>query len=259
MRFRKYLEIIKFQEKSQFQYLGNNIVWSFDRLGFVLGVILIYVFSKGGNLGETIQYIAISNVIYNLAYSWPNIDISSNIFDGKFSSDLLVPIPIYRKYFLIYIGKNIFGYFLATLPSMLILIVFSWKFFTFQFSILNLIFSIPLILIGYWIYFSLSFIVGLLTFWVIKADATQELFYTIRSFFRGDLYNLTIPALYFSGILYQPFAFTGHHIYMIFVGKYDPVQILWTYFGAIFWAIVLYFISKFILKLGLKKYESVGL
>ena len=172
---------------------------------------------------------------------------------------MIYSLPLYWKYFCVHIGKNLFGYFLISLPGILLVMLLSWKYFTFTFLWSNLILSLPLLIFAYWVYFSLSFLTGLVTFWIIQYEPLGEIFYTVRSFFRGDLYNLTLPAAVFPVILYQPFAFTGHHIYMIFIGKYNSTEIILTYLGSLIWGIILYKMCRLVLKIGLKKYEAVGM
>jgi len=45
----------------------------------------------------------------------------------------------------------------------------------------------------------------------------------------------------------------------IYLGKYDTFQTVLVFGGGIFWCVLLYFLAKFVFKMGLKKNESVGL
>jgi ABC-type uncharacterized transport system permease subunit len=45
----------------------------------------------------------------------------------------------------------------------------------------------------------------------------------------------------------------------IYLGKYDFNQTLMVFAGGIAWCIVLYFLAKWVFKMGLKRNEAVGL
>jgi ABC-type uncharacterized transport system permease subunit len=44
----------------------------------------------------------------------------------------------------------------------------------------------------------------------------------------------------------------------IYLGKYDPNQILQTFVGGIAWCIVLWVLARLVFKAGLKRNEAVG-
>jgi ABC-type uncharacterized transport system permease subunit len=50
-----------------------------------------------------------------------------------------------------------------------------------------------------------------------------------------------------------------HHPMQIYLGEYNSLDILLVFLGGIVWCLVLYFLAKFVFKLGLKRNESVGL
>ena len=56
-----------------------------------------------------------------------------------------------------------------------------------------------------------------------------------------------------------PYAWVLHHQVQIYLGKYSTVQSLLVFVGGLVWCIILYFLAKIILKIGLKRNESVGL
>ena len=59
--------------------------------------------------------------------------------------------------------------------------------------------------------------------------------------------------------LANPFSFTFYHPVQIYLGKYDNFQTAIVFLGRIFWCAFLYFLAKFVFKMGLKRNESLGL
>jgi ABC-type uncharacterized transport system permease subunit len=59
--------------------------------------------------------------------------------------------------------------------------------------------------------------------------------------------------------LLNPFGFMFFQPMQILLGKYDLNQILLTLLTSVIWAFVLILIANKVLKIGLKKNESVGL
>lgn len=69
--------------------------------------------------------------------------------------------------------------------------------------------------------------------------------------------DLLIPNFYAN--LFNPFGYLFFHPMQIYLGIYSPFETFYVFAGGITWCIILYFLAKFIFKLGLKRNEAVGL
>ncbi len=60
-------------------------------------------------------------------------------------------------------------------------------------------------------------------------------------------------------LAFLPTSWLLHHPMQIYLGKYSSLETFYTFFGGLIWCFVLYFLAKWVFKLGLKRNESVGL
>ena len=79
----------------------------------------------------------------------------------------------------------------------------------------------------------------------------------------GILTGVIIPLdklpFYKEIIQFLPTTWSLHHPMQIYLGKYDTFQTFLVFLGGVSWCILLYFLAKFVFKMGLKRNESVGL
>jgi ABC-2 type transport system permease protein len=217
--------------------------------------LLIYSsFSETKNLsGE----LALTNYIFQFSLiawgtSW---DLRFNIIKGGLSNALLVPTDYIFRQFFVAIGFNSFVFFLRSLVLIPIL------YFTSSPVILsgNILFVLILMVISFISFIYLEIIIGSTAFWLnIASNRIIEIFYDLVPLLSGALVLLSLNPI--TNIFkYNPFALVAYHPIQIYLGKYYTNEIIFVFAGGLIWGIILYFLSKFIFKLGLKRNEAVGL
>jgi ABC-type uncharacterized transport system permease subunit len=60
-------------------------------------------------------------------------------------------------------------------------------------------------------------------------------------------------------LAYTPFAYAVYHPIQIYYGNYSLDQTLWVYIYGLTWFFGLFTLSNYLFRLGLKKFEGVGL
>lgn len=258
-RHYKWLYIILFYQKREMKYKINNIVWSLTMIGYVGSITFVYYFANKSIFSEVVEYMFYTHILFLMANPWINLDLSNRIFEGKLTADLLSPTHVFWKYIFAFVGRNNLAYNIISIPSIIIFWLFIRQYLTTTITFENFILTIPMVIIGYFIYYCIGFMIGSVAFWVNRTDAVNEFLYMIRGILRGDIVMLSITSLYWQGILIQPFAFVGYHAFKILTSKYSQIETIGTFIVAIFWCIVLFILSRIIFKFGLKHYEAVGL
>jgi ABC-2 type transport system permease protein len=260
----KWIYFIKFGQKVETAYRGNNFIWTFSGLFYCAVLSFTWIVATKGSstysTDEIVSYIIFTNIFVSLHNSWLMMTLGNRIQNGSFNQHLLQPCSFFWYQFFSYIGRSVINYFVLNLPAFLILLFIFKNIFIFQFNLYYLLITFLMIPICYFIYHSISFILGCMAFWLKQTDALNTFFYSFRNFFRGDNIPLWILILYLGNfILFTPFAFLVHHPFQIYLGKYSATEIIYTFVGGIAWCFVLWILARVIFKLGLKKNEAVGL
>ena len=256
----KWWFIAKFYFKSNTVYRWNSLMWLLGSLVMVLGTILVWYINFSGKSNFEIEFSQVFTyfivgeaLIFGSAIQF---DIGENIQDGKLISRLLRPTDC-----LFYYVCRAFGYQFFENISKLLIYSFIGLIFA-QFLILpsfwNFCFFILLSVLAYFINTLIGIIVGLTAFWFTAFFGSASFFDNLKLLFSGKFFPLhALPIFRFSSFL--PFAFTFYHPMQIYLGKYDNFQIILVFLGGILWCILLYFLARFVFKMGLRRNESVGL
>ena len=60
-------------------------------------------------------------------------------------------------------------------------------------------------------------------------------------------------------MIWTPFTYLLHHPMQIYLGKYSALETLYVFGGGIVWCVILYYLVKWVFKMGLKRNEAIGL
>ena len=216
--------------------------------------ILLTVFYTSGNSKPVAYYLFATMIFYiftlpmNISY-----EMKDGVLFGKYVRLLILPINL--KLFMLFQSIGI-----MLVPFLIRLVIFAGLF---------LFFRVPLV-------WDLNAALGIFTaciFWIL-IGFVSELLIGASSFVLPDNKFLLqayqdIVELFAGGILpligslgflsYLPLSFAVYHPIQIYYGNYSTDQIIWVFVCGLSWFIVLYLLSNYLFKLGLKKFEVVGL
>jgi ABC-2 type transport system permease protein len=89
-------------------------------------------------------------------------------------------------------------------------------------------------------------------------DSMADIWETFKTIIAGFI--IPLDKLPFSGFLqFLPTSWLLHRPMQIYLNKYSPLETFYVFLGGLVWCLVLYFLAKWVFKLGLKRNESVGL
>ena len=221
---------------------------------------VIYIWKINNSPASLITYLAIGRVFDRLSFSEIPTILQMYISRGGLSRFLLLP----TNYFAYMIADNIGYNLIRSIINSIIILGFALIIFngSLIFTV-NIFYLIFYFVIAYLIKSFLGLMTGSIAFWVndnANSRALVESVQVASGLLSGEIIPLFIL---FSGFLnpvfWTPFAFLFHHPMQVYLGKYDFNQTLMVFTGGITWCVVLYFLAKWIFKMGLKRNEAVGL
>ena len=256
----KWWYIVKQSFKSNTTYRYNSLAWLLSSIVLVLGTLIVWYinYSQSGVLSPDFKEIFTYFVIGEgfIFASTIQFDIGENIKDGKFSNKLLMPTNYLKYYFCYQFGYQLF----ENLSKLIVYLGLALALNQFLIlpTILNFCGFLIAIVIAYLLNVAIGIIIGGSAFFLTAFFGSASLFDSLRLVFSGRLFpfdklNILKP------LAFTPFAFTFYHPMQIYLGKYDFNQTLMVFAGGIAWCLALYFLAKWIFKMGLKRNEAVGL
>ena len=258
----KWLYVVIFYYKTHITYLKDTFIRGFSEfLGLGISIFVWFITTSGNknfDTGEIVTYLLIGFLYTAFTSSWYAEDLGYEIKNGNINSSLLRPTSKFLHNFFEYIGRGVLAEILTTFVPFILLLPFIYGFIVLPIWY-NLLFTILFIPISYSIKHCIEAIFGCLAFWLVNFGGTLRLKDRIIYLLDGSKIPLNILVRYFPFVLFTPFAFLLHYPIQIYLGKYNPNEIIMTFAAGIFWCIVLFILARTIFKMGLKRNEAVGL
>lgn len=217
-------------------------------LTFIIQVSLWYALlgqgvKKDTSLSDILIYLIINSIVLTITKANISSIIESSVIDGSVTMQLIRPVSY--KYFMLssIMGQNTFKVFANVMPVMIISI------FIVDFSLLPspLYFFIFLIsvIIGMLIMFEVTYIVGLLAFWIQRCWFLEWYLNAGLAFFGGTVLPLWFYPQWLNTLSYfLPFRYITFEPVNIFLQK-TPIENLWIPIAAgIVWLLFLTMIDK---------------
>lgn len=264
---RKYILAINNTLQTYFIYRLNFIMW---RVRTVIRLLTSYffwlaVFHQGGVISGydrqmMLTYVLISSVVWAITMASRSVDISGEIASGDLVNYLLKPIKYFRYWFFRDLADKFLNIIFVIVEMCFILYLLKPPFFL-QTNLLYLFLFLFISFLALIIYFLLSCLVSLTTFWYPTHSGwpARFLFEIILIFLAGGLFPLDIlpPAIYrFLKLL--PFSYMIFFPIGTYLGRITSGEIVLGISIMIFWIIALYWILHFVWMRGLRIYESYG-
>ena len=259
----KWWYIIIFYFKAQTHYRGNSIMYSLSGLvGFGASLLIWFLTTQNSaffNTKEILTYLWVGSIYAAMSPIWYSEVLADLIVEGKLTSKLIKPSSIFWEGVCEFIGRGTLASSALLNIAPIILLPFIYKYIILPPDNRLFLLFISFIPISFIIRFYLDFIFGTFVFWLTSYGGLMAFKDNLYFFLQGGQIPLSILALFIPWIVYQPIAFQLHHPMQIYLGKYSTLETIYVFLGGIGWCICLYILAKFMFKLGLKRYESVGL
>ncbi|GAX46872.1 ABC transporter permease [Pseudolactococcus reticulitermitis] len=266
---KKYQPFINAGIKRSFAYRLDFLLY---RVGDIMGAIVTYFLwsaifnsSKHSSIGGfTIQEMSIyvflsffTGIVINTGSS-PTI--GQEIKDGSIVMRLLKPVSFMATYLFEEVGKKIVQVGILTVPILGGLIIFQIFISTVvPFDIFNLLFFSLSVLLAYLLNFYFDLCFGFTAFVLKNLWGANIMKTSIVAFMSGTLIPLVFfPSELYNILQYFPFASLIYTPVLIYLGKYDNLQLFNAIFLQIFWLVIFYTLSKIIWRIVSEKITVQG-
>jgi ABC-2 type transport system permease protein len=267
-KLKKYLQISKMSWQSNLIYRLNFIMWRLRTLVLRLGSYFfwyaVYRFNdQVGNYNRPMMltYILLGSVLQSLVLASQSYVIAQDIATGRLNHQLIRPLSYLKSMLALDLGDKLSNLFFLIFELLLIFLLFRPPFFI-QTNLFYLLSFLLVSILALFIYFYLSVLVSLITFWYPEDYGwpARFLFMVINQFLSGGMMPLDIlplPIFYLLRLL--PPAFFIFFPLQVYLGKIDTYQVYQGVAIMVFWLIILKFISQFAWKKGLRNFAAAGI
>jgi len=243
-------------------------MWQFRAFFLLLGGYFFWyaVYRFNNQIGVydeklMLTYVLLSSFLQSLILTSRNFQIAEDIATGKLNNRLIKPVNYLKSMFSLDLGAKAASIFFLFFQLAIIFMVLKPPFFI-QKDPLKLLSFILVSLGGLFVYFYLSSLISLVTFWYPEDYGwpARFLFMVVNNFLSGGVLPLDIlpPAIFNFLRLLPP----AHFIFFplqVYLGKVNNFEFFQGFLVMIFWLIVLKIITDFVWQKGLKNYTAVGI
>lgn len=241
-------------------YAGGNFLELFSQIVVWTAIFKTASTVSGYDYNEMLSYVVIGWIFRLLTTNYEyEIVISKDIKLGRLSNFIVKPID-YLKYVLANsIGRLVIAFVVVIIQAAVWILIFHENLFVsinlFTFVILCLFF-----VFSYIIKFLLAALTGFIAFWTTEVYGLSRAINVLVKILSGAYFPLDAVGGIFSTIaLSFPFAYTLYYPTQIFLGRISIFESLKALGIMLVWSFVLWFCVRVLWKVGLKKYESVGI
>lgn len=268
MWLNKYFQIIKISWQNTLVYRLSFLLWRLESIILFLTSYLFWlaVYKTNTSIANytsanMFTYIIMILVLKNFIFGSKTNQVAEDIGTGSLNKYLLKPIQYFRYMYFWDIGDRISNVILLFFELIIIFFILKPPFFL-QTDIYYLIFFTITIMLSMILYFYLSLIVSLTTFWYPEHNGWPQrfLFDTMMIFLTGGWFPLDIlPKQIYTILEYLPTTYIRFFPLQIYLGKLSNIDLGR---GLVIMAAWIFFCNYFlnlIWNKGLKKFTAVGI
>lgn len=253
----KYLKISKNRILINFQYRFNMLAQIFMYIFSFLAILYMWlsIYQNNTDIGaytkkEMIVYIFIVNMLHYL-FDFRNVTrIGELVHSGQLSTYIIRPISIESESLFFYLGENAFKNFLMLLIFLGSGIVYKNN---------NILLTLMLFVIIYFVYFYIEQTLACLGFWMLETWPLIGLINGIYYILSGSTFPLDIlPEKIYNIIKFNPFSIVAYALTKSIQNDLSLQEYKEYIIATILWIIIFEIGYKWLLKMGLKKYEGMG-
>lgn len=265
---RKYTKIMRVALSERMVYRADFMISTFLRFLPMLTTILLWqaVYANaltaqiaGFDLAQMISYLLLVH-ISRMFSSMPGLagGIARDIRDGNLKKYLLQPIDMISYLVTYRIAHKAAYIMMSSIPYAILFWLCSdylpgWP--------------EPLVFAGYVASLLLSFLIGfffetmigMIGFWFLEVTSFLYVVGTLTFFFSGQMFPFELLPDFWAGLLQSmPFKYLAYFPAMIFLGKVPPEALGRELLIQVFWAVVFIVLSRWLYRLGLRRYSAYG-
>jgi ABC-2 type transport system permease protein len=262
--FKKYLVVVKTYWQRALTYRFTILAYRVGEVSEMVILIIMWVAIfgdqetvRGFTLQEMITYILIGNLINAIVRNFLATRLSNDIKRGRMSLFLVKPMSYFVDTFLRGFAS------LATIMSVgsqLLVMLFFLHLIKFNTDPRYLLVIVAMVFLAYLTEFLLSFLVGLIAFWTDEVDGVYATIDRIKRFIAGSYFPLSLlPAAFVKISFMFPFAYSFFVPTELYLRKINLGIGIRGLAVQLAWIVLLGGITAMVWRLGVKRYEGVGI
>lgn len=262
---KKYFLVMKNTWDEVFTYRINFLMWRIR--GVIILVSLYFIWlavlpEKGELFGYSqslmLTYILGTSFLSAIIFSSRSYAIGDEINQGNLSNYLIRPVNYFLYWFAKDVGDKAMNVVLSLMELTILFFLLHPPFFlqTNLFYLGLFVFSLVLAVI---LYFLFNLMMGFIGFWSNEVWAPRFIFFMISSFLAGGYFPLDILPKGVSFIFQTlPFGYLLFFPLKIYLGQLPLIEIGRGFAISVVWVLILFVLTKFIWKKGLRVYTAQG-
>ncbi len=259
---KKYLTVARAEWLDAFQYYQEVIIWIIIEALPILVMSSLWLSTGGVNsfhqISFLVTYYVLIFVISRFTGFYFEQRMQDEVRDGTFSRYLSRPLSVQKYLLWNNLGGKSFTLFFLMLPVLLFFFLLFRNYLIAPHP-LNLFLFIISLVEAYFIQFSISLLAASCSFFMEQSFAVNHLHWVLDSVAGGYMLPLTFfPAFLKNICLFLPFSSVYFTPVTIYTGQIDLQTIVTRLFFSLVWAVVLYWASSLVFKIGVKRYSAVG-
>jgi len=194
-------------------------------------------------------------IVRQITIVWVVWEVENDVIQGRMSPFLLQPLNPFWRYFAAHVAER-----LARLPFIAALIALFFCLYPAAFyvpSFKAVVLSGTAMVAAFLLRFIMQYAFAMLTFWIERANAIEDLFFMLYLFLSGFLAPLDVfPETVRNLALLTPFPYLVYLPAQLLTG--GPVDVIRGFLIMAVWGLVFLLLCRFGWKLGLRRYSAMG-
>lgn len=250
-RIKVYLLVVWYGVKSKLNYRTSSIL---ELTGMVLEIsVQIYIWKfliensdqYGTTLSQMVTYILLVRLASILTSSTIARVLSNRIRDGAIATDFVSPISMKGRWLCADLGNNLFRVLVVLVPIAMICAIL-WGIQP-PASVAHGVGSIVSLFLGCMLAFEYSYILGLISFWLLRNPFYKWHFRNIEQIFAGTYFPLWFYPEWLEKITRcLPFRYFSYEATAVYLGKVSEPQIREVILMQILWIAVLLIVESIV-------------
>ena len=260
-----YFQIIKNTWDQSLAYRTSFILFRVREVLQLLSMYFIWLFVvpengtfSGYTQASMLTYVLAGAFINDIIFSTRTTAIASEINDGTLTNFLIRPMSYLKYHFFRDFGDKAMNILFSLIEISIILFLLKPPF-IFQTNLMVLLLLIISIALGVVMHFFISIMIGFIGFWSNEGWGPRFIFYQAVGFFSGSLFPLDVlPKQVFNLIELLPFTYLTFFPTKIYLGELSSIEIVKGFVICSVWILLLFFLSQYVWRKGLKVYTAQG-
>jgi ABC-2 type transport system permease protein len=264
---RKYINIYRVSLIERLTYRLDFLLGTVLRFFPVMTTILLWsaVFAGAGggdvagfSRNQMIAYLLLIH-ISRMFSSMPGLagGIAQDVREGTLKKYLVQPLDMIG-YLLAYRAAHKTAYIVTSFVPYALLFWLCAGYFSGWPDAATLAAYVVSLLLGFVIGFYFETCLGMAGFWFLQVSSLLWVVNTLNYFVSGQLIPLDLLRDWAPWLLFLPFKYLAYFPAMVFLGKIEGWQLIWELFQEVGWAVVLIVFSRWLYRLGLRRYSAYG-